>query len=42
MLWKVVWRCATVVCGEQCVVIYGEEEMQQLFADSLDTPAQVC
>ena len=32
--WKVVLRCATVVCGEQCVVICGEEEMQLLLADN--------
>ena len=27
-LQRVVWRCATVVCGGQCVVICGEWQMQ--------------
>ena len=39
--WKVVWRCVTVEYGEQCVVIYGEEQMQQWCAGNLDTPVQV-
>ncbi len=31
---KVAWRCASVVYGEQCAAIYGEEEKQLLFAGS--------
>ena len=26
--YKVVWRCATVVCGGLCVMISGEGQMQ--------------
>ena len=30
------WRCATTVRGEQCAMMHGITQMQQLFADSLD------
>ena len=29
-------------CGEQCVVICGDQQMQLLCADNLATPVQVC
>ena len=41
MLSKAVLRCASVVCGGQCAVICGEEEMQLWSADNWDTPVQV-
>ncbi len=39
--WRVVLRYVTVGCGEQCVVICGEEQMQLWYAGNLDTPVQV-
>ena len=38
---KVVWKCVTVECGEQCVVICGDQQMQLLCADNLATQVQV-
>ena len=35
-LWKVVWRCVTVEYGEQCVVICGEQKMQQWCVGNLE------
>ena len=39
--WKVGWRCVTVGCGEQCVEICGEQQMQLWCAGNLDSPVQV-
>jgi len=31
------WRCVSMECGELCVAVVGTPEMQQWYANSLDT-----